>query len=179
MAAVGRKRVIPPCAGLHRLLRFMSDARSRAVLRRRFMRVDRTSIALMLAAGALVACTSSKPQQAAAVDPNLFPATYRTALVAFLRQSLTNKSDFRGAMISDPAMKSIEGSQHYIVCVQFNPQSAIKTKAAVFLGGRMTQFVDAAPDQCADVAYQPFKELDAANPAAAETGHFQLLGIPR
>jgi hypothetical protein len=43
----------------------------------------------------------------------------------------------------------------------------------------MTQFVDAAPDQCADVAYQPFKELDAANPAAAETGHFELLGLPR
>jgi len=135
---------------------------------------------LMLAAGALAACSSfSKPQQTATVDPNLFPANYRTALVAFLRQSLTNRSDFRGAMISEPAMKSIEGSQHYIVCVQFNPQSAIKTKAAVFLSGQMTQFVDAAPDQCADVAYQPFKELDAANPTAGEAGHFQLLGAPK
>jgi hypothetical protein len=142
------------------------------------MRVVCASIALMLAAGALAACTSSsKPQPTP--DPNLFPANYRTALVTFLRQSLTNKADFRGVMISEPTMKSIEGSQHYVVCVQFNPQSAIKTKAAVFLGGRMTQFVDAAPDQCADVAYQPFKELDAANPAAAETGHFELLGLPR
>jgi hypothetical protein len=178
MAAVGRKSLTLSCAGLHRVLRFNLDARSKAVLHHRFMRVVCASIALMLAAGALAACTSSsKPQPTP--DPNLFPANYRTALVTFLRQSLTNKADFRGVMISEPTMKSIEGSQHYVVCVQFNPQSAIKTKAAVFLGGRMTQFVDAAPDQCADVAYQPFKELDAANPAAAETGHFELLGLPR
>ena len=45
--------------------------------------------------------------------------------------------------------------------------------------GQMTQFIDAAPEQCADAAYQPFKELEAANPASAETGHFELLGIPR
>jgi hypothetical protein len=135
---------------------------------------------LMLAASALAACSSfSKPKQTATPDPNVFPANYRTTLVAFLRQSLTNRSDFRGAMISEPVMKPIEGSQHYLVCVQFNPQSAIKTKAAVFLSGQMTQFVDAVPEQCADVAYQPFKELDAANPSAGETGHFQLLGIPR
>jgi hypothetical protein len=35
----------------------------------------------------------------------------------------------------------------------------------VFLSGRMTQFVDATPAQCADAAYQPFRELDAATPA--------------
>jgi hypothetical protein len=62
-------------------------------------------------------------------------------------------------------MKPVEDSQHYVVCVQFNPKSTIKTKAVVFLGGRMTQFVDSTPAQCADAAYQPFKELDAAIPA--------------
>jgi hypothetical protein len=30
----------------------------------------------------------------------------------------------------------------------------------------MTQFIDATPEQCANAAYQPFKELDAAVPAA-------------
>ena len=133
----------------------------------------------MLAAGALAACGGlSKPQQAATTDPNIVPANYRATLLAFLRRSLTNQSDFRGAMISEPAIKTVEGSQRYVVCVQFNPQSAIKTKVAVFLSGELTQFVDATPEQCADAAYQPFKELDAANPTAGETGHFQLLGIP-
>ena len=137
-------------------------------------------MAVILAAGALAGCSGfGAPQQAATPDPNVFPANYRSGLLAFLRRSLTNKADFRGAMISEPAIKSIQGSQRYVVCVQFNPQSKITTKAAVYLSGQMTQFVDAAPEQCADAAYQPFKELDAANPAAGETGHFELLGIPR
>jgi hypothetical protein len=135
---------------------------------------------LMLAAGALAACSGfGTPQQTATADPNVFPANYRSALVAFLRRSLTNRSDFRGVTISEPALKPIGGSQHYVVCVQFNPQSTIKPKAAVYLAGQMTQFVDAAPEQCADAAYQPFKELEAANPAAAEIGHSQLLGLPQ
>jgi hypothetical protein len=135
---------------------------------------------LLLAAGALAGCSGfSKPQQAASTDPNVFPANYRSSLLAFLRQSLTNRSDFRGVMLSEPAIKPVGQSEHYVVCVQFNPQSKIKTKAAVYLSGQITQFVDAGPEQCADAAYQPFKELEAANPASAETGHFELLGIPR
>jgi hypothetical protein len=135
---------------------------------------------LLLAAGALAGCSGfSKPQQAASTDPNVFPANYRSSLLAFLRQSLTNRSDFRDVMLSEPAIKPVGQSQHYVVCVQFNPQSKIKTKAAVYLSGQITQFVDAGPEQCADAAYQPFKELEAANPASAETGHFELLGIPR
>ena len=127
--------------------------------------IQRAVMFLIVAAGALVGCSGfGKNQQAPAADPNVFSANYRSALVAFLRQSLTNRSDFRGAMIAEPALKPVGPSQHYVVCVQFNPQSAIKTKAVVYLSGQMTQFVDAAPEQCADVAYQPFKELDAATP---------------
>jgi hypothetical protein len=128
------------------------------------MKVHRAGMILIMAAGALAAC--SKDQQTAAIDPNAVPTNYRTALVAFLRQSLTNRADFRGAMISEPALKPVEGSQHYVVCVQFNPRSAIKTKAAVYLAGQMTQFIDATPEQCANASYQPFKELDAATPSA-------------
>jgi len=120
---------------------------------------------LIMVAAVLAGC-SSQNQQAAAIDPNLVPANYRSALVTFLRQSLTNRADFRGAMISEPALKPVAGSQHYVVCVQFNPRSAIKTKAAVYLAGQMTQFIDATPEQCADASYQPFKELDAATPSA-------------
>ena len=130
------------------------------------MRVYHASMVLMMA-GALAACSGfGNPQQTATADPNVLPANYRSALVAFLRRSLTNRSDFRGVMLSEPALKPVGPSQHYIVCVQFNSQSAIKTQAAVYLGGQMTQFIDAAPDQCAGAAYQPFKELEAAAPPA-------------
>jgi len=130
------------------------------------MNVHRAGMVLVTAAVALAGCSGAgKDQQV--VDPNALPTNYRSTLVAFLRQSLTNRADFRGAMISDPVLKPVGPSQHYIVCVQFNPRSQIKTKAAVFLSGQMTQFIDATPEQCADAAYQPFKELDAAIPAAS------------
>ena len=123
-------------------------------------------IFLAMTAGALAGCSGVSKNQQPANDPNVFPTNYRSALVAFLRQSLTNRSDFRGVMLSEPALKPVGPSQHYIVCVQFNPQSAIKTQAAVYLAGQMTQFIDAAPDQCAGAAYQQFKELEAAAPPA-------------
>jgi hypothetical protein len=119
----------------------------------------------VMAAVALGGCSARKEQQA--VDPNALPTNYRGTLVAFLRQSLTNRADFRGAMISEPALKPVGPSQHYIVCIQFNPRSQIKTKAAVFLSGQMTQFIDASPEQCADAVFSPFKELDAAIPSAS------------
>ena len=120
-----------------------------------------------MAAGTLVGCSGfNKSQEPAAVDPNVLPANYRTQIASFLRQSLTHRADFRGAMISEPAMKPVGGSEHYVVCVQFNPRSPIKTKAAVYLGGQMTQFIDASPEQCAGAVFTPFKELDAAVPAA-------------
>ncbi len=141
------------------------------------MSLHPASLILMLAAGALAGCSgTSKDQQV--VDPNVVPTNYRSTLVAFLRQSITTRADFRGAMISEPAIKPVEGSQHYVVCVQFNPRSQIKTKAAVFLSGQMTQFLDATPEQCDGAAYQPFKELDTASPSAG-TGSFDLFGTRR
>ena len=117
---------------------------------------------VLMLAGALAGCSNASKEQV--IDPNALPTNYRSTLVAFLRQSLTNRADFRGAMISEPAIKPVGESQHYIVCVQFNPRSQIKIKAAVYLSGQMTQFIDATPEQCADAVYSPFKELDAASP---------------
>jgi len=129
------------------------------------MSVHRAGMVLVMAAVALGGCSARKEQQA--VDPNALPTNYRSTLVAFLRQSLTNRADFRGAMISEPALKPVGPSQHYVVCIQFNPRSQIKTKAAVFLSGQMTQFIDASPEQCVDAVYSPFEELDAAIPSAS------------
>src|ERR1700732_3763995 len=96
-----------------------SEAPSRAAFHKT-MNVHHARVILLLTAGALAGCSSSgKDQQA--VDPNTLPANYRTQLVIFLRQSLTNRADFRGAMISEPAIKSVGPTEHYVVCVQFNP----------------------------------------------------------
>ena len=132
------------------------------------MNIQRAVMFLVIAAVALAGCGGfGRNQQTAAPDPNVFPANYRSTLVTFLRQSLTDRSDFRGVTIAEPALKPVGPSQLYVVCIQFNPRGQIKTtKAAVYLSGQMTQFIDATPEQCADAVYQPFKELEAATPPA-------------
>ena len=134
------------------------------------MRAARTKIRAGVAAAALLSmalagCSSTKKEEAP-VDPNLYPANYRTQITEFLRQSLTNRADFRGALISPPVLKPVGDSPHYVVCVQFNGNSQVKTKVAIYFGGLLSQFIDATPDQCGDAAYQPFKELGAALPPA-------------
>jgi len=125
------------------------------------------AVMFLLIAGALAGCSGFGRNQPPALDPNVFPANYRSTLVTFLRQSLTDRSDFRGVTIAEPALKPVGPSQHYVVCIQFNTRGQIKTtKAAVYLSGQMTQFIDATPEQCADAVYQPFKELEAATPPA-------------
>ena len=132
------------------------------------MNIQRAVIFLVIAAVALAGCGGfGRNQQTTAPDPNVFPANYRSTLVAFLRQSLTDRSDFRGVSIAEPALKPVGPSQLYVVCIQFNPRSQIKTtKAAVYLSGQMTQFIDATSEQCTDAVYQPFKELETATPPA-------------
>jgi len=132
------------------------------------MNIHRAVMFLVIAVGALAGCSGfGRNQQTAAPDPNVFPANYRSTLVTFLRQSLTDRSDFRGVTIAEPALKPVGPSHHYVVCIQLNPRGQSKTtKAAVYLSGQMTQFIDATPEQCADAVYQPFKELEAATPPA-------------
>jgi hypothetical protein len=108
----------------------------------------------------------SQPTAAAqAANPNVYPANYRSDIAAFLRQSLTDRTDFRGATISQPVLKQFGDNPHYLVCVQFSPRSTIKTKVAVYLDGQLTQFIDATPELCGDATYAPFTELTAAMPA--------------
>jgi hypothetical protein len=126
-------------------------------------------VLMATAALAIAGCSGfggSKQAEGPPPDPNTFPANYRTQIATFLRQSLTNRVDFRGATIAAPALKPIGDSQRYMVCVQFNAKSQITTKVAIYLAGQTTQFVDATAEQCTGAAYQPFKELEAATPAS-------------
>jgi len=139
------------------------------------------SAKVMIRAGvlaALVAMTAAgcsgfggpKTQQAAAAppaDPNAFPADYRNQIARFLATQLTDRADFRGALISPPVLKPVGASQHYVVCLQFDGHSQIKNKVAIYLGGDITQFIDSQPEQCAGAAYQPFKELEYTLPSTS------------
>ncbi len=125
-------------------------------------------ILAVLATFALAGCSGfggPKAADAPLPDPNTYPAAYRTDIVAFLRMSLADRAMFRGAMIAQPVLKPIGDSQRYMVCVQLNSRGQIVNKVAIYVGGRVQQFVNSTPDECGDAAYQPFKELAAAAPA--------------
>ncbi len=125
----------------------------------------RAGLAVALIAVALAGCSGLK-KDTAPIDPNTYPASYRTQIAAFLRQSLTNRADFRGALISQPTLMPLGDSQRYIVCVQLHGSSQVKTKVAIYFAGMISQFIDATPEQCGTAAYAPFNELAAAMPPA-------------
>jgi len=98
-------------------------------------------------------------------EPNAYPSNYRSQVTSLLATSLTDRADFRGALIAPPALKPIGDNQHYVVCVQLNGHNQHKEKIVIFLAGIPNIFVDAKPEQCAGAAYEPFRELEAALPA--------------
>ncbi len=131
--------------------------------------------AALLAATALAGCSSGFPGFGGpkkprgplpTVDANLYPSNYRQQIAYLLSRNLTDRADFFNAMIAPPALKPVADSPnlHYVVCVLLNGHNEQKTKVVIYLGGDPTQFVDATPQQCAGVAYQPFAELKAQLP---------------
>ena len=118
---------------------------------------------VVLAVALMLGGCSGAGKPEAAIDPNTYPANYRKEITEFLRQSLTDRADFRGAQISPPILRPIGGGQRYMVCVQFDGRSKMKTKVAIYLEGHMNQFIDAT-DQCNGSPYEPYRELEATLP---------------
>ena len=109
-----------------------------------------------------IAGCSNTPKPAA--DANVLPTDYRNQIATYLGQVVTDRADFRSSMIGAPVLKQVGAGEHYIVCVMLNGRNQHKEKVVIYLGTNINQFVDAAPGQCADAAYQPFKELAALLP---------------
>ena len=127
------------------------------------MTTARTWIALLLASIATAGC-SNTPKPAAVAEANVLPTDYRNQVATYLGQVVTDRADFRNSLIGSPVLKPVGAGEHYIVCVQLNGHNQHKDKVVIYLGADINQFVDAAPAQCADAAYQPFKELAALLP---------------
>jgi hypothetical protein len=125
------------------------------------MKIVCLKVALLLAAVAIAGC-SSAPKPAA--DAVVMPTDYRNEVATYLGQVVTDRADFRNSLISAPMLKQVGAGEHYIVCVQLNGHNQHKEKVAIYLDATINQFVDATPGQCADAAYQPFKELAALLP---------------
>jgi hypothetical protein len=125
------------------------------------MTTARTWLALLLVSLAIAGCSNTpKP----VTDVNVMPTDYRNQIATYLAQLLPDRADFRGSLIGVPVLKQIGAGEHYMVCVMLNGRNQQKEKVVIYFGNNINQFIDATPGQCADAAYQPFKELAAMLP---------------
>jgi hypothetical protein len=100
---------------------------------------------------------------------NVFPASYKNDLLAFLRTYLNNPEHIRAAAVSPPALKMVGPGERYIACVRYNARdneghyAGPKDGAAVYVSGKLDHFVDqprAVKELCKDAALAPFPELE-------------------
>lgn len=103
-------------------------------------------------------------------DPNLFPAQYKTEVADFMRTYLSNPTKVRDAFISQPVLRPFGGTPHYISCVRYNPRDSKgqymgnRDNVAIFLAGRLNQFLPGNPELCANLPYQRFPEVESMVP---------------
>jgi hypothetical protein len=127
---------------------------------------------VLLLALALAACgktldeLSADQRRAAWTAANVYPADYRTELVAYLRTYLNDPTGIREAGISEPALKPVGAGDRYVVCVRFNPKrggggyAGLKDHLVIYAGGKLDRYIEAAGENCKDAVYAAFPELE-------------------
>lgn len=97
---------------------------------------------------------------------NIEPPNYKEDTIAFLRTYLNDPTGIREAAISQPVLKSIGGETRYVACLRFNAKKSNgeyagnKARLAVFLSGRFDRLIETVREQCNEVDYAPFPELE-------------------
>jgi hypothetical protein len=103
-------------------------------------------------------------------DPNVLPNNHRQQVADFMRVFLVDPTKIRDAYISEPMLKPVGVSTHYVSCVRYNPRDSSgkyegnTERVALFLGGRLNQFLPATPEACRGAAYQRFPEAEVLVP---------------
>ena len=134
------------------------------------------SLAAILLAVACAACSKASDlmdsftfaqSREKPVEPNIFPADFKTQIIKTMPQIQVDPTNLRGAFYSDPMLDPKGTVSVYTSCVRFEPRDITKQYLgsrdyiAYYYGGRLQQFVP-AQDQCGYAAYKPFPELEQA-----------------
>jgi hypothetical protein len=113
---------------------------------------------------AVAGCSSSG--KAPEEDPNVFPSKYKEEILITMPSVLEDPTNVRDAYISDPVVSAVGKDGRYTVCVRSDSRNAnkhymgSKDRIGFFYGGHLNQLIDATKEQCGNVAYKPFPELE-------------------
>jgi hypothetical protein len=111
-----------------------------------------------------------QPQTTSASDPNIYPSHYREQIAEFMRTYLNNPTKVKDASITEPVLRQVAGTPHYVSCVRYNPRDinnryeGPQTRQATFLGGNLIQFLTPEGDACNGLAYQRFPAIESMVP---------------
>ncbi|MGB9055868.1 MAG: hypothetical protein WCC54_26725 [Pseudolabrys sp.] len=115
-------------------------------------------------AASLLACSSDKKQ--AEENPNVFPSDYKNEILTTLTSTLDDPTNIRSAYITDPFIRPAGKEERYVVCVRSDSRNVarhytgISDRIGYFYNGHLNQLVDATKEQCGNIAYKPFPELE-------------------
>ena len=101
---------------------------------------------------------------------NIFPASYKNDLLAFLRTYLNEPEHVRAAQVSQPLRRTVGQGERYVVCVRYSERKAggkyspPKDGVATYVSAKLDRFFDAPPAEvkaiCKEVPLAPFPELE-------------------
>ncbi len=95
-----------------------------------------------------------------------FPVNYRTELLAFFRNYMTNPAGIRDATMAEPVQRNVNGRQRYVSCVRYSQKQSDgsygepRERAVVHVDARLDRMVEDSREVCAGVTYAPFPELE-------------------
>jgi hypothetical protein len=137
---------------------------------------------------ALAACAGEdgrtpEMRQAAWEAGNVYPASYKAEILAYLRSYLNDPTNVSEAFVSEPVLRSVGPGNRYVVCVRFTAKRGAggagreqtREHMAVFLSGKLDRFTDlrgepgraesgrgeqGKGEQCSGATYVAFPEAE-------------------
>lgn len=105
----------------------------------------------------------------------VLPTNYKTDILALMRTYLNDPTNVRDASVSEPAIKTFENADRYVVCLRYNAKKSggqyagSRDTIVTFRQGRLDRIIDVAREPrearqarelCKDMAMKPFPELE-------------------
>lgn len=136
------------------------------------LRISAKRVAVLMLPVALAACMGNEESRpisfmgSSSSGNQPFPNNYRAEVPAFMRTYLNNPVGVHEAVMSEPALREVNGRTRYVGCLRYSARETDgsyrepRERAVLFVNGRLDRMIEKPDELCAGVAYAPFPELE-------------------